>query len=90
MKFALKISILYSNTLIYYQYHLYLNFIVLKYKALADPEGGRLGGTSYPQMGPNSFVSAYVSAKKHPRPRSALPNGSAPPTGNPGSATVKN
>ena len=38
--------------------------------------------------GPNSFIFAYVSAEKCPHGRSAPPNGSAPPTGNPGSADV--
>ena len=35
-------------------------------------------------MGPNSFVFAYIFTKKRPRRRST-----PPPTGNPGSATVR-
>ena len=40
-----------------------------------------------PPMGPNSFIFAYIFAKKHPHQRSTPPNGSTPPMGNPGSAT---
>ena len=45
--------------------------------ALVDP-GGAAGAS--PPTGSNSFIFAYVFAKKCPHRRSALPpNGSAPP-----------
>ena len=54
--------------------------------SLVDPGG--VAASVHPPTGSNSFVFAYVFAKKHPHQRSAPPNGSVPPPmGNPGSAT---
>ena len=48
--------------------------------------GGHVGHT--PPLGPNSFIFIHIFAEKHPCQRSTPPNGSMPPMGNPGSATV--
>ena len=43
---------------------------------------------AHPPMGPNSFIFAYIFAKKHLCQRSTSPlMGPCPPTGNPGSTT---
>ena len=56
-------------------------------KTLVDL-GGMPGAC--PPTGPNSFVFTYIFVEKCPRRRSTPPlTGPRPPTGNPGSATVK-
>ena len=55
--------------------------LICRTNALADPGGA--AGTCPPNR-IQSFIFAYVFAKKHPCQRLAPP----PPTGNPGSATV--
>ena len=51
-------------------------------------QGGAGGVPSPPPTGSNSFVFAFIFAKKHPHQRSVPPPARRPPMGNPGSATA--
>ena len=70
-------SVSYPNAILnLFDFFQYLNSLSSKRLSLADP-GGAVS-TCLP-TGSNSFVFAHVFTKKHPRQRSAPPNGSPSP-----------